>query len=383
MVYKPYINFGVGDHVKDELEYRGWTQNDLAEILEKSSKTISELVNNKISINYEWAMLLSSVFKQSPQFWMNLYIDFKNNCVNESKDEENAQRKALIFEKLPIKEMQKKKWFPKFDSIEELITQVKRFVGSEELNFDSFDKEFASVKLRRSNLDNYLQRNAITWFAMAKHASNLFPLKSKYEKKKLSLLADNLINYTFETDGVEKFITELNYVGVNFFVLEHLQNTYLDGASFLNGRPVITYTKRHDRLDNFWFTVAHEIGHILLHLNDDNKVFIDVIESKEENNVNDEFEIEADKFANKILHVEQILQHFKPQRKYIQRKAVIEFSQKSKIHKSIIVGVLQHYKYLHVRNLNDFKSKVSDLIPREYFIENRIDEIHKKILKTK
>ena len=45
----------------------------------------------------------------------------------------------------------------------------------------------------------------------------------------------------------------------------HLTKTYLDGAVFWDEQnPVIVYTARHNRLDNFWWTVAHEIGHIVL-----------------------------------------------------------------------------------------------------------------------
>ena len=40
-----------------------------------------------------------------------------------------------------------------------------------------------------------------------------------------------------------------------------------DGACFFQeDNPVIVYTGRYDRVDNFWFTLAHEIAHVLLHL---------------------------------------------------------------------------------------------------------------------
>jgi HTH-type transcriptional regulator/antitoxin HigA len=50
----------------------------------------------------------------------------------------------------------------------------------------------------------------------------------------------------------------LNNAGVVFFVLPHLQKTYLDGAAFfVDHTPVIVYTGRYKRIDIFWFTVAH------------------------------------------------------------------------------------------------------------------------------
>jgi HTH-type transcriptional regulator / antitoxin HigA len=56
--------------------------------------------------------------------------------------------------------------------------------------------------------------------------------------------------------------------GIVVIIAEHLKRTRLDGAAMLlaDGTPVIGLTLRHDRLDNFWFTLFHELMHVLLHL---------------------------------------------------------------------------------------------------------------------
>ena len=48
----------------------------------------------------------------------------------------------------------------------------------------------------------------------------------------------------------------------------HLPRTHLDGAALKSheGRPVIGLTLRYDRIDNFWFTLLHELAHVGLHL---------------------------------------------------------------------------------------------------------------------
>ncbi len=65
--------------------------------------------------------------------------------------------------------------------------------------------------------------------------------------------------------------------GIHFVILPHLSQTYLDGACFKSPdeRVVIGMTLRHDRLDNFWFTLVHELSHALLHLDKDNFAFFD------------------------------------------------------------------------------------------------------------
>lgn len=75
--YKPYIKLGLGDSIKEELEFYGWKQKDLAKILGCSEKHISQLINNNVPITFEMACQLSQVFKQSPQFWINLDKQFR------------------------------------------------------------------------------------------------------------------------------------------------------------------------------------------------------------------------------------------------------------------------------------------------------------------
>lgn len=68
--------------------------------------------------------------------------------------------------------------------------------------------------------------------------------------------------------------------GILFVILPHLPHTYLDGACFRipSGQPVIGMTLRYDRLDNFWFTLMHELAHVFLHIEKNNYAFFDDVE---------------------------------------------------------------------------------------------------------
>ena len=99
-------------------------------------------------------------------------------------------------------------------------------------------------------------------------------------------------------EGPAKFLEELNLCGTGFFVLNHLQKTYLDGAAFYHKKnPFIVYTARYDRIDNFWFTVAHEIAHVLYHLNSKSNPILDNLDNE---GLSDN-EKEADKLASEYL----------------------------------------------------------------------------------
>jgi HTH-type transcriptional regulator/antitoxin HigA len=77
----------------------------------------------------------------------------------------------------------------------------------------------------------------------------------------------------------------------------------LDGASFLAGDiPVIGLTLLRDSLDNFWFTLLHEVAHIILHYR--TGLSAGFFDDLTENDI-DEFEVEANQFAGNLLIPEE------------------------------------------------------------------------------
>ena len=68
----PAEAFSPGEILADELEARGWTQTDLAEIINRPQKLASDLVIGKQAITPETATDLAAAFGTSVEFWMNL-----------------------------------------------------------------------------------------------------------------------------------------------------------------------------------------------------------------------------------------------------------------------------------------------------------------------
>lgn len=61
-----------GRIIKRELEARGWTQKDLAHIMDRPEQTISQIVNAKKRITPETALQLAAAFGTSAEFWLRL-----------------------------------------------------------------------------------------------------------------------------------------------------------------------------------------------------------------------------------------------------------------------------------------------------------------------
>jgi HTH-type transcriptional regulator/antitoxin HigA len=108
-----------------------------------------------------------------------------------------------------------------------------------------------------------------------------------------------LVALTLEDNGPARAVEHLRLIGIALVVEKHLPSTLLDGAALatLDGYVIIALTLRHDRLDNFWFTLFHELGHLKLHIGQDYASIFDDTEAPSGSGI----EVEADLFAQEAL----------------------------------------------------------------------------------
>jgi len=86
--------------------------------------------------------------------------------------------------------------------------------------------------------------------------------------------------------------------GIALVIEPHFKKTYLDGAAMLDeGTPIVGLTLRHDRLDNFWFALMHELRHVQKHLTLEQGFIADNLEEKSTSVQ----ELEADQGAREAL----------------------------------------------------------------------------------
>jgi len=354
--YQPFINLGPGNTIREELEHYGWEQKDLAEILGITEKHVSRLVKNKAPVTYETACQLAKVFKQTPQFWLNLDANYRQR-MQESAKEKETEAKALIYRYMPVRELRKVVALPR--KTDELIAAVKAFWGVKELDFGFLEAQAQACFRKSEAYTRFNPYYALTWLQLARNSLGGSRPKAKYDRDRLVVLSDQLSEYTVMKDGIPQFIDELARCGVIFLQIDHFQQTYTDGASFFDGgRPVIVYTARHNRIDNFWFTLAHELGHILLHEDNQGCVFID---SMDHLDLSDQREKEADDFAGEKLKSKAILAAFRG----MQRPSSFRIqstAQELGVHPGIVAGCLQHHKRAAWTSFHEFKPEVRTVL---------------------
>lgn len=367
--YKPYMNVPTGEFIREELEARNWTQEDLAKVLGISLKTVNQIIKGKQSLSIETARLLSKAFGQSPQYWLNIDMNYRARLQGESQKESETAIKSMLFKYMPIREMIQKGWLRDYENLEELVEQVKEFWEIKKLDLSFLDETRLHCFRHSPAFPQYSPQYryyAQTWLQMARKCARNYRVSS-YKPEELKRLIRRTPEFTCQPNGIPEFIRQLNKRGVKFFVLTHLTKTYIDGAAFFdNGNPVIVYTQRYDRIDHFWFTIAHEIAHILFDFQSTKYIFIDGLQEltsiREKN---------ANLRAEKWLGIPDVLRHF---RKFsnISEKRVLEYSHTHNVHPAIIVGALQFHDILKRSHLNKYKTPVSQHIPNYYYVEKII-----------
>lgn len=130
----------------------------------------------------------------------------------------------------------------------------------------------------------------------------------------------------------------LSRLGITLVIESHFKRTFLDGAAMLdNGRPIVALTLRHDRVDNFWFALLHELVHVAKHLSEARPVFMDDLDRPNAEDI----ENEADDMAQEALIPKTRWARAKVKDTLLADDA-IAFAYAIGVHPAIVAGRLRH-----------------------------------------
>jgi HTH-type transcriptional regulator/antitoxin HigA len=124
--------------------------------------------------------------------------------------------------------------------------------------------------------------------------------------------------------------------GIVLVLEPHLPSTRLDGAAMVDedGTPVIALTVRYDRLDNYWFTLLHELAHLHKHLRQPSMTFVDDVELEDST---DPLEVEANRIARDAFVPRTIWKRSDAYR-HQTVEAILKLAQEQKIHPAVVAG---------------------------------------------
>ncbi|MFR4101671.1 MAG: HigA family addiction module antitoxin [Streptococcus sp.] len=347
--YKDLIAFHPGQYVEELIEDYNVTQKEFAERLGVSAKTVSKLVNAEESISKETAHKLAKLSGVSMQTWLNLQnaYDVKVAEIVEQKELEEGSEKEIC-EMIDFKYFKAEGYVPdKRYTLKEKIVELRKILGVASLEkFSSFNNQVSYRNTREFTTKSIVNSNIMLELA-SKKARDITTTKLNRKKLEKSLPALRELTRQAPEAFPQRLYDILLDCGVVLVGLPALPNANLNGATkkFGNGSALLLLTDRNKASDIFWFSLFHEIGHIL-----ENEFSSDDGNGKSYRRS----EERADQFAKDLLIDPQDYQRFIDEACF-DKQAIKKFADEIGIHPSIVLGRLQNDEYLGYDQFRDLK----------------------------
>lgn len=334
--YGNKVAFHPGYYIKEYIEEVGLTQEDFANRLGTTPKNISYIIRGEQSVSIEIAYKLSRMMGTSIKLWQNLQNEYDALMI-EFKNEKELQEEREIFKTLNYSYFRDNFDLPDIPrKIDEQIKNVREFLNVSSLNV--FKKADMYVKFR-SIASQQSEASMVKANIMVQIAANISMKKNdipKYDKKKFLNSIKYALTLTTRHNDFYKIIKDEFYQsGVDLIILPNISGSKINGACKKIGNHImLMINDRNSNQDSFWFTLFHEIGHII---NGDFGVSFENEFGKEEE--------EANKFAEECLIPSKAYKQFINENNFTLEN-VIYFSNKIDRDPCIILGRLQKEKII-------------------------------------
>ncbi len=253
-----------GQWLQALLENRGWSQRVLAVVLGINETAVSKIILGKQAVDAALALALGEVFSIEPDALLELQKqwDLAQARAKAMPDPARATR-AHLFSALPIAEMIKRSWINATDvrDVAKVESELVRFFGSASLD----EIEILPHAAKKTNVAGGATPAQLAWLYRVKAIACEMVLKHKYSPQTGRAAVAQLKELLLSAEEARKVPRILAESGIRFVLVESLPGANIDGVCFwlADYAPVIGMSMRHDRIDNFWFVLRHELEHVL------------------------------------------------------------------------------------------------------------------------
>lgn len=344
-----------GDILRDELEAREWSQADLASILGRPIQVVNEILQGRKAITPETAIGLATALGTSPEFWLNLESAYRLHIARDLEQNETIKQKAEVYSLGPIKEMKKRGWIKDTANPEELQVELQSFyrVGS----LAEIPKFEARFRFSASHVPD--SPSLWAWLARARNLAG----QKKVARFSSTVFAEEIPQLPRRSASEEDTASLpqiLGKLGIRLVFVPHLPRTYTDGAAFWldDDSPAVALSLRYNRVDNFWFTLMHELAH----LTGDKKSRKDYLDNNLDPSATEGEEGRANRQAARWLISQEALDQFVSEKgPRFTVRAIRDFAKSQGVHPAIVVGRLHHDGPLHYSRHRSMLGKVRHL----------------------
>ena len=340
--FVPTVAIAPGETIRENMEYMGMNQKELAARLDITTKHLSNVLNGNSPITYETALKLESVLGPSAQFWMNLETNYQLNKAK-LEDKEKMEKDLETLKKIPYKEMSNFNWVDETSDRKERVANCRSFFGVSELSSIKLSYEVAYRK--QKEIKEISDLGTLAWIRKAE-VEGLGKEVEKFNKRKLKSLIPVFREMTLKSP--EEFYPEMEKLcadcGIALVLVPYLPKTYIKGATiWRNNKAIIALSVMGKKADRFWFTFFHEIAHLILHSNKDFHISYN----------NDEVEDEADSLAREYLISKHQYDEFVNNYDCSNKENIINYSKEIGIAPYILLGRLQYDELIKYSYFND------------------------------
>ncbi|WP_161993348.1 ImmA/IrrE family metallo-endopeptidase [Lacisediminimonas profundi] len=322
------------------------TPRDLSGYLRTTAEDIEHLLDGNYKINAEIAQGLSGFVGGSPSFWLTREAQYRASVERV----EIAKSWASLF---PVSEMVRMGWLTSAsDHLSQIHACLAFFgVGTTDEWFQMYSNARDQAAFRNTSKFESSDGAVLAWLRKGELEAQKQSCR-KWDRQELQNRLPALRALT-RFSHPEQFIPQLQNIlkecGVRVVILRPTKGCKAHGATFFsNGHPVVLLSFRYLSDDQFWFTVFHEIGHLILH--SETKRFVEGDGSATGNEEN-----EANEFASFSLIPREYVQALKTLG--ANGRAVMRFAKDIGIAPGIVVGQMQHQKLVTFSQLNNLKQR--------------------------
>ena len=259
-----------GEFIREELKDRGWTQEELARIMDRPLTRVNEIIQGKQGITPETAVSLAFAFDTSADLWLRREAEYRLSIQRQVAERMAAEgnplavRRKRVYSLAPIKELQKRGWIGASGELDDMERDLSKLFG-----VGSLDEEPpVQAAMRKAYPNIVLTPAQRAWVFRVRQISSALRVAA-FDPAKVPSCKRELRKLAAYSVGVSKVPKVLAKYGIRFVVVEPLSGGKVDGvATWLDAdSPVIGMSLRFDRIDSFWFTLGHELSHIDHHDN--------------------------------------------------------------------------------------------------------------------
>ena len=278
--------------IKFRMDQQGLIKKDLIPYFGSASK-VTEVLNGTRNLS------INMIRKLNEGLGISANVLIRESC------QKKAVSADIDWQAFPLAEMRLRGYFEGFTGS---LTELKEYSAEKVTSFlssvkNGFDLEPAMLRTSAHLRSNDKETNDYALWAWQVRVLQ----KAKEEQLKTNYVVGTvdfkwmrkLAEMSWSKQGPILAKEYLNSHGIHLIIEPHLPKTYLDGAVCLSptGNPVVALTLRHDKLDNFWFSLMHELAHIALHVDGTETWFLDNLDAEG----GDEIEQQADALAQESL----------------------------------------------------------------------------------